>query len=103
MLDPRVLGKEGAGSGCFGFRLGIAEETYALRNILANNSAKIAHTPMSKTPCDDGCIPARTQAITTPAANIASTRLEIVFLTNSPQCLHFLASGRISSEQNWHL
>jgi len=48
------------------------------------------------------CIPAKTQAITTPQANIAPTVIESVRLTNSPQCLHFLASASISSAQNEH-
>ena len=74
-----------------------------LANILANRRAKIAHTPTVITPSEDaGSIPAKTQAIITPAANIAPTLLEILSLTNSPQCLHFLASANISSLQNEH-
>jgi len=75
----------------------------ALPNVLANKSAKIAHTPMVVKPSEGAaCIPAKTQAITTPAANIAPTLIESVLLTNSPQCLHFLASASISSAQNEH-
>jgi hypothetical protein len=48
-------------------------------------------------------MPAKIHAITTPTANIAATPGETVLRTNSPQCLHFLASASISSAQNEHL
>jgi hypothetical protein len=69
-------------------------------NILANNRTKIDHTPTAITPSEDrGWNPARTQAIITPKANNTPTVIESGLRTNSPQCLHFLASGRISSAQ----
>lgn len=48
------------------------------------------------------CMPAKTQAITTPTANIAPTRRDNAGLTNSPQYLHFFASAWISSAQKGH-
>jgi len=68
---------------------------------LANKSTKMAHTPTARMPSEDaGCMPAKMQAITTPPVNTAPTPRDRVALTNSPQCLHFLASARISSAQN---